>query len=816
VNAAPPTIEAAVEQFLRLRRSGSPVDSSAFALRHAHLGPGLLDALESIELLESAHAEVPVAGFEVPASRVGPYQVVREIGRGGMGIVVEAVEAPLGRRVALKLLPVALLSSPSARARFQREAELASRLDDPGICTIFGAGVAGVNATQPWIAMRLVEGQTLAQLITASRERGERCVALPNAGGSGPCTLAIAACIARIARSLAKAHAREVVHRDVKPSNVMATPSGDPVLLDFGLAICVDSEAAGLTRTGEAAGTPAYLAPELISGELARPDAQCDVYSLGVTLYECLTLERPFRGATRDALYRAVLDGSAADVRDGNRDVSRDLAVVVRTAIERDRARRYASASLFAADLEAVVSRRPIAARPIGAAGRIARWSRREPRQALLAGALSVAALALALTGGVLLASRHEVKAGREAQREVAIENALVDGFSQLSSSRYASARAEFERALALDPQNVEARFGRIIVTLRSGRDAEALELLRSEPQTPAYDGLRAMASKQTPAPEDPAWLDSASATELAIDGWRLYIDAQRQPRSDRPAQMRRVLERFDEAILRSPRARPTHHQMRALAASMCGDERATRSACAALIALWPDSARVLYCAGSSIDFVDPRRACELLERSVELDPHYAPAFQCLGTCYFRLDRSEQARAAFQRAIEIDRHDTQAMVGLAMTLDPTDCPDEMRAWLRSAIAADPGCIDAWGVLGALAQSRDEPEEVVSAMYRVLELDPAQLDSRRLLAAMLSQLGQTDAAREQWEILMTKSAPSADLWAEYANLQLECGNAPDALEAIRVVRQFDPAHARLEGLEERARALGDSAVSAEDQ
>jgi Tfp pilus assembly protein PilF len=428
----------------------------------------------------------------------------------------------------------------------------------------------------------------------------------------------------------------------------------------------------------------------------------------------------------------------------------------------------------------------------------------------LRAGALSIAALGLALTGGVLLASRREVRAGREARREQAIESALVDGFSELSSSRYAAAKVEFERVLALDADNVEARFGRIIVSLRSGQDAQALALLQDEPRTFAYDGLRALASKRPAPAEDPAWLESATATELAIDGWRQYIDAQGRRRSERVACMRKVLERFDEAILRSPRARPTHHQMRALAASLCKDAGATRSACAALIALWPDSARVLYCAGSSLDFVDLDRALQLLERSVALDPNYAPAFQSLGTCYLRSGRREEARVAYQRAVEIDPRDVHATVGVAMTLDPNDCADEMRALLRSAIDIDPSCIDAWGVLGALGQMRDEPEEAAAALYRILELDPAQTASRRLLAQMLLKLGDTGAAREQWEIAMAQSEPGAELWVEYAQLLLECGAAADALEALDVARGFGAAHASLDALEEHARAMLESA------
>ena len=152
------------------------------------------------------------------------------------------------------------------------------------------------------------------------------------------------------------------MHRDVKPSNIIVGSDGAPVLLDFGLAIATESSTHTLTRTGETAGTPAYLAPENVSGELAHPDAQGDVYALGVTLYECLALRKPFDAPTRVALYRAILAGTPADVRTLNRAVPRDLAVIVATAMERDRGRRYRSAGALADDLEACVAGRPIAA----------------------------------------------------------------------------------------------------------------------------------------------------------------------------------------------------------------------------------------------------------------------------------------------------------------------------------------------------------------------------------------------------------------------------------------------------------------------
>ncbi|MBL8861701.1 MAG: protein kinase [Planctomycetes bacterium] len=398
----PTSTEEAVELFLELRRRGERVDPREFLARNAHVGPDLASALEALIALESAASAPAPVGHDLP-ERVGPYRVLRELGRGGMGLVLEAVEEPLGRSVALKLLPSTMLANPAARARFQREAQLAARLDHPAIATVYGTGV---EDSQPWIAMRLVEGITLARAIAEARAAGAGCVSLPGAG-SGPrnALRALTACAAQLARALQAAHEQGVVHRDVKPSNVIVTAEGKPVLVDFGLAIDEDPGSAALTRSGDTAGTPAYTAPEIIAGEQARHDARGDVYALGVTLYECLTLRRPFEGPTPAALYGAILGESPVAVRALNRQVPRDLAVVVTTAMERDRSRRYASAAALADDLERCLRGEPIRARPPSAGYRLRRFVGRN-RGLSVAAALILLLLLAGLVAALLARGR--------------------------------------------------------------------------------------------------------------------------------------------------------------------------------------------------------------------------------------------------------------------------------------------------------------------------------------------------------------------------------------------------------------------------
>ncbi|MBL8735691.1 MAG: SUMF1/EgtB/PvdO family nonheme iron enzyme [Planctomycetes bacterium] len=326
-------------------------------------------------------AEVP------PIPALGDYRLVHRLGRGGQGDVWLAEDQRLGRPVAIKLLRSVVFASEDGLERFRREAQLAARLDHPGICPVLAVGEVG---GLPYLVMRFVPGEPLADAIPSL---------LPAAGPDRHARLVrVARIVVAIAEALHAAHEAGVLHRDVKPQNVMLAANDQPVLLDFGLARWVGDDAV-FTRTGETLGTPAYLAPELLAAEPERADRGVDVYGLGVLLFECLTGERPFEGPTLEALYRQILDGPEPDVRQRNRVVPRELAIVCATAMHRDRALRYRTASLFAADLRRWLDGVPILARPIGPFGHLLAWAKR--RQALAAALL---ALFVALGAGLAIA----------------------------------------------------------------------------------------------------------------------------------------------------------------------------------------------------------------------------------------------------------------------------------------------------------------------------------------------------------------------------------------------------------------------------
>jgi serine/threonine protein kinase len=363
--------------------------------------------------------------------RVGPYRVLREIARGGMGVVFLAEDTRTGRRAALKVLARGHAAFPNLAMRFRREAEVASRLDHPGICTVYEAGEADGVA---YIAMRYLEGETLAERIAKSRRdaaaggRSARCVTgLPEPGGrDGPppdpseqaAILRVVVLMEKVALALHAAHEAGVVHRDVKPGNVMVTRDGEPVLLDFGLVRDSTADGESLTATGALLGTPAYMSPEQVSGQKVVLDRRSDVYGLGAMLYECLTLSLPFEAPTAAALYRKILSTDPDSPRELNPALTEDLRVVVETAMAKDRGRRYQTARDMAEDLRRVRANEPIKARRAGPVERSLRWVQRNPAPSLAVLGVVAALGAGRIVTGILLRDAQEALSVATADRD--------------------------------------------------------------------------------------------------------------------------------------------------------------------------------------------------------------------------------------------------------------------------------------------------------------------------------------------------------------------------------------------------------------
>lgn len=426
---------------------------------------------------------------QVP-DRLGEFQLLAQLGAGGMGVVYLASQEGLGRLVALKLLRPEQMWFEGSRARFRREVEAVARLSHKGIAAVH---TVGEERGLPYCAFEFVPGASLDRWVgpTAEDEQrplrevvARRLVELaaatqvpsgPESPGrpgsdsdgdgwdetywSGGRVEIVLRTARQVAAALAHAHQRGVLHRDVKPSNIVVTPAGRAVLVDFGLAALAG--AARVTRTGAQLGSLAYMAPEQVRGRAAEVDERTDVYGLGVSLYELLAGKLPYGGEDTGAMREAILLAQAPPVNTVNPELSADVATVVAKAMAVEPTERYASAADLERDLCNLLEHRPIEARTPTTRVRMSRWARRRP-----AVATSLVLGTLFLVGGpvgwlINLAwteQRVEASAGKEqaarGQAQRSLDVAVATLGDLLRVGRYALENApggQAERLASLD-----------------------------------------------------------------------------------------------------------------------------------------------------------------------------------------------------------------------------------------------------------------------------------------------------------------------------------------------------------------------------
>ena len=487
-------IERLAEDFLERRRRGERPTLEEYTAARPELADEIRALFRTLCIVEDLGADLEVDGLAAATTAVaehdpthglreiGDFRIRREIGRGGMGVVYEAEQISLGRRVALKVLPFHSLLDERRLERFRREARAAARLSHPNIVPVHGVGE---HLGMHFYVMQLIPGHGLHHVIAAVRR-------LRKSGGipepepprgtdedlpHGPddrspadetdSSSSLAASldsgtdrvardryhrnVARLARDAALAldyaHAQGILHRDVKPSNLLLDPLGRIWLTDFGLAKAADGD--DLTHSEDIVGTVLYMAPERFQG---WSDPRSDVYALGITLYELLTLRPAYVERDRAQLLRRVTTDSPPAPRRVDHTIPRDLETIVLEAIARDAARRYPSARAMALDLDRFLDGRPVAARRSRALARFGRWCARNP---LPAGLTAMVFVLLAVVAGVSIVSAvrlaSEQAAGRETLRAAYLAEANARRASATPGRRFEALEA-LRRAAEIRP----------------------------------------------------------------------------------------------------------------------------------------------------------------------------------------------------------------------------------------------------------------------------------------------------------------------------------------------------------------------------
>lgn len=691
-------LERALELYCEHRRRGG--DFEVLLAQH----PDLTDLLASFVDDPSSAPEAEGAGFD-------DFELLREIGRGGVGVVHEARQRSLDRKVALKVLHEPFTANPTVLARFHREAQTLAKLDHPGIVRVFAADA---THARPWLAMEWIDGESLATHLERLRVTGHR----------GDSLRRLVEVIAQVAGALHHAHTAGIVHRDVKPSNILLRARGGAVLGDFGLAR--DAASPALTRTGVAAGTPHYMAPEHILGSGEACDARSDVFALGATLYECVTLRHAFPGRTTQEVLQGILTREPTNVRQLVPGLPMDLAAIVHMALEKSPDRRYADAAAFGQDLRAFLDLQPVVAQPASRTRRLLRAAQRHP---MAAASTIVAGLTLVFAS-VLLWQWPQVRAAAAAQRSEQFEDAMVLGTLARTGADAEACHAHFRRAMELAPDRDDGLAGLCFAIWHFAGPQAALDELDRRAgavNSPNLERCRLVFLHRLHRFEEAAALErqlGPPQTPLAL--WLAAVPLLDQGSRQDLQQADRLL---SLAIRTAPRPRLLLHVQWATIQTVLNDPEQRREAAEALLRLWPDNVLALQAAGANLATLDPARALAVLQRAVQLGASDPLVRLNLAIAQLRQGEPRQA-AATLALVRPDQGLTEAQrlraVELARQVGEAELESQWSAeWLRQ----DPRCVSARRAAARLATHQGNHTKALELFAQCVAAAPGNFELR---------------------------------------------------------------------------------------
>jgi serine/threonine protein kinase/Flp pilus assembly protein TadD len=830
------------------------LDGCAACRRLAASGPQQATLQDDLHWAHGVRAQTPV-DVNVPLARLNElltdYEIIEEIGRGGMGIVFEAQQLSLKRAVALKVLP-ALLGAvrPDALTRFRREAELAAGLKHTNIIAVYDFGE--VEGTL-YYAMELIEGRSLRAVLQEIEETGAIDVVLGAGSGS---TLRIADCglrieeeatkqqgneatrpgastksdvrsepsaprsdhseihnpqsamkrigsssatdrayyrrvaewTAEVAEALHYAHQRGVIHRDVKPSNLLLAADGRLMVSDFGLAKAASVDP--LTVSQALLGTARYMSPEQVSGDAAALDPRVDVYGLGATLYELLAFRPMFAAADDRAVLDCVLNKEPSPPHRFVRQVPRELETICLKAVEKDRNNRYASAKELRDDLERWLLDLPIHAKRPSLPARAAKFVCRRKLLVLLGAATATLLITTSLFFGGYLRTQREATKAKLVAEDRGLQLVIIQARTLLDDGRFVAALAEVDAGLAEHPDVAELQSLRANILLRMGRSAEAVEylerLLTEHPDQwyAHYDlatayGRRAGngAYNEWPVDEEKAAFHRREFERLVPKDNAAAYYLQAVNGAD-PAT---AVELLNKAIDLEPtrieflyeRAR-LYYDLRQLEASLVDAER-----CVTLRGRWPVTLNLRGNAFYQLGRYE--EALHDFSRAIELDPELVPPWDGRALVKWKLGRFAEAIADASEAIRLDPQYVQPYRCRAHARAGLGNVDEALADLDRAIELEPTNVETYVDRSYLCGQAGRWEDVINSSTRVIQLNPEDPRGYGNRAIAYMRTGQLDRQIADLAQYLRLKPEDAAAWRSRGEALARAGRYTEAVD-----------------------------------
>jgi tetratricopeptide (TPR) repeat protein/tRNA A-37 threonylcarbamoyl transferase component Bud32 len=814
------------DEFRERQQNGEKPDIEEYAARHPRVADLLRKVLGALELI---HLSLP-GGLEADGTvtgTLGDFRILREVGRGGMGIVYEAEQISLGRRVALKVLPFASTLDAKQLQRFKNEAQAAACLHHTNIVPVHATGCErGVH----YYAMQFIEGQSLAEVIASLRTNDESRmtndermtndqsqVTEPYVPQDGlrtevrHSTLGILSSLGirnssffrtvaqlgvQAAEALEHAHQLGIVHRDIKPGNLLVDARGQLWITDFGLAQVQGGT--NLTMSGDLLGTLRYMSPEQALAKRVAIDHRTDIYSLGVTLYELLTLEPAFPGHDRQELLRQIAFEEPKPPKRLNRVIPVELETIVLKAMEKNPTERYATAQELADDLERFLKDEPVRARRPTLLQRARKWGRRH--QAAVAAGIVCLLMAVAFVGASIgwIAGEKEARRARAAED---IDQALQEAIGLLQQGNWPEAKAPAQRARGLlagagGEESLQQSVDQVEAALAMVQNLELARLEQASVKDGHFDDLSAnplyaaaFCAYNLPVmelePDDAAEFIAASPIREQL--LAALVDWARIQTDDAPKQKLAAVLRLadDDAWRQQLRAAVVRQDWQGLA-RLAKQPEALGQPPSRLVAL----AKVLAQANL------PREAEEFLRSAQQRHPddfwiNHDLAGQLQHT---KPPQLEEAIGFYRVAVGLRPQSPGAHVNLGYALNQKGRHDEAIAEYREATRIDKNYADAHFNLGLALREKGQLDEAIVEYREVIRIKKDYPEVHADLGGALQEKGRLDEAIAEFREALGTKQTFSKAYIPYVNLGralLAKGRLDEAIAAYHEALRLKP-------------------------